>query len=111
MTSIGEWLRRIRYLLNRGRLEAALQEEMDAHRSMMGEPRRFGNTLLLRETSRDVWGWAWLDALARDLRFAARGLRRDQVHKIYSCQYKYKNGNGGEHVDIEDIRFIGIGFK
>jgi predicted permease len=79
MTRLGEWLRRIWYLLNRGRLEAALQEEMDAHRAMMGEPVRFGNTLQLREESRDVWGWAWLDAAVRDVRFAARGLRRTPV--------------------------------
>jgi len=36
---------------------------------------RFGNTLRMRERSRDVWGWAWLDALVRDVRFAAGGLR------------------------------------
>ena len=39
---------------------------MEAHRELMGEPARFGNTLQLRERSRDVWGWAWLDALGRD---------------------------------------------
>ena len=71
-----EWLRRVWYLLNRGRLESALREEMEAHREMMGEPTRFGNTLRLREHSRDVWGWGWLDTLTRDLRFAFRGLRR-----------------------------------
>ena len=49
---------------------------------MMGEPARFGNTLQLRERSRDVWGWNWLDALVRDLRFAARGLRRTPVFTL-----------------------------
>ena len=82
MPHIGEWMRRVWYLLNRGRLEAALREEMDAHRAMMGEPKRFGNTLRLREDARDVWGWAWLDALGRDVRFAARGLRRTPVFTI-----------------------------
>jgi putative ABC transport system permease protein len=82
MSAIGEWLRRISYLLNRGRVEAALRNEMDAHRAMMGEPTRFGNTLQLREQSRDVWGWTWLDALGRDVRFAARGLRRTPVFTL-----------------------------
>ena len=82
MSASGEWLRRIWYLLNRGRLEAALREEMDAHRAMMGEPTRFGNTLQLREQSGDVWGWAPLDALVRDVRFAARGLRRTPVFTL-----------------------------
>jgi putative ABC transport system permease protein len=73
---IGEWFRRIWYLLNRGRFDAALQQEMEAHRAMMGEPARFGNTLKLREDSQDAWGWGWLDDVLRDLRFAARSLRR-----------------------------------
>lgn len=73
---IGECFRRIAYLLNRRRMDAALREEMDAHRAMMGDPVRFGNPLRLREASRDVWGWAWLDAAVRDVRFAFRGLRR-----------------------------------
>ena len=29
-----------------------------------------------------MWGWGWLDALARDLRFAARGLRRTPVFTL-----------------------------
>lgn len=76
MSVMAEWLRRIWYLLNRGRLEDALQREMEAHRELMAEPGTFGNALQLRERSREVWGWAWLDALGRDVRFAARGLRR-----------------------------------
>ena len=82
MARIGEWFRRILYLLNRGRLEAALEEEMNAHRAMMGEPARFGHTLQLRERARDVWGWNWLDGTVRDLRFATRGLRRTPVFTI-----------------------------
>ena len=79
---MAEWLRRVWYLLNRGRLEDALQQEMEAHRELMGEPLRFGNTLRMREQSRDVWGWAWLDALVRDVRFAARGLRRSPLFTL-----------------------------
>jgi putative ABC transport system permease protein len=78
----GEWLRRVWYLLNRGRLEDSLHEEMAAHRAMMGEPARFGNSLHLRERSRDVWGWGWLDALARDIRFAIRGLCRTPLFTL-----------------------------
>ena len=38
--------------------------------------RRLGNPTLIRERTRDVWGWCWLDDLARDLRHALRGLGR-----------------------------------
>jgi predicted permease len=82
MAVVGEWMRRIGYLVNRGRVEAALEEEMRAHRALMGEPARFGNTLALRERSRDVWGWNWLDAIVRDVRFASRGLLRTPVFTI-----------------------------
>jgi predicted permease len=79
---MAEWFRRVWYLLNRRRLDEALQAEMAAHRELMAEPVRFGNTLLWRERSRDVWGWAWLDALRRDVRFAARGLRRTPLFTV-----------------------------
>src|SRR5262245_1386602 len=73
---IARALRRIWYFLNRRRLERELEREMAAHRAEMGELRRFGPTLRLREQSADVWGLRWLDDLGRDLRHAARQLRR-----------------------------------
>jgi hypothetical protein len=76
MSALGEGLRRVWYLLNRRRFDRALAEEMEAHREMMRDPARFGNTLHLRERSRDAWGWTWIDDLARDIRLAARALRR-----------------------------------
>ncbi len=75
MAFFGEWLRRIGYLFNRRRIDRELQREMEIHREMMREPVRFGNMLRLREESRDVWGWNWLDTAWLDLKFAARTLR------------------------------------
>ena len=72
-----EALRRIWYLLNRSRFERELRDDMAAHREMKGEAGPpFGNLLRLREEARDEWGWAWLDRLAQDLRFAVRLLVR-----------------------------------
>lgn len=76
MSALGELGRRVWYLLNRRRMDADLANEMDAHRAQMRDARRFGNPLHLRERSRDVWGWTWVDDFARDLRLAARSLRR-----------------------------------
>ena len=76
MSVIGEWWRRVWFLFNRGRLESTLQQEMESHRAMMADARRFGNVLRLREESRDVWGWTWLDDLSRDMRYALRSLAR-----------------------------------
>ena len=75
MAIIGEWIRRLGYLLRRGAHEDELRREMEAHRAQMGEPPAFGNTLRLREEARDAWGWRWLDDLVADTRFAWRTLR------------------------------------
>lgn len=76
MGIIGEWLRRLGFLLRRRAMEDDLRREMEAHRAMMADTRGFGNTLRLRDEARDAWGWGWLDDLAQDTRFAWRTLRR-----------------------------------
>ena len=38
--------------------------------------REFGNTGLVREVTRDQWGWRWLETLFQDLRYSLRGMRR-----------------------------------
>jgi predicted permease len=74
MAIIGEWIRRLGYLLRRGAREDELRREMEAHRAEMGDEPAFGNTRRLREEARDVWGWRWLDDLVQDTRFAWRTL-------------------------------------
>src|ERR1035438_5432479 len=70
-----ELFRRVRYLLNRRRLERELSEEMAAHREMMTDS-AFGSQLRLMESSREIWGWGWLDHLFQDLHYGLRILRR-----------------------------------
>jgi predicted permease len=70
-------LRRLHYLLNRGRMEQELAGELEFHREMTARAGgQFGNTLRLREQSRDAWGWTWIDRLAQDLRYGARVLMK-----------------------------------
>ncbi len=85
--------RRLRMLLRRDRFDADLDEEMRLHRELRARDevergisaeethyaaqRRFGNDLELREESRDMWGWNWLEGLAQDGRFALRVLRKN----------------------------------
>jgi putative ABC transport system permease protein len=89
----GEFGRRLLMLLRRRRFDADLKEEMRLHRELReqeeierGLPpkeahfaaqRRFGNDLLLREKSRDMWGWNWLETLLQDVRYGLRQLRRN----------------------------------
>ena len=85
------FLRRIRWYLGRRRFEADLDEELRFHESLAAEEaerrgaephaahqaarRRLGNDAQLREASRSIWTVAWVEGLARDLRYAVRALR------------------------------------
>src|SRR5262252_5125324 len=75
---MGEFFRRIYYLLNRKRLERELQSDIEFHREMLSRESRkdFGNPTLMRERAREAWGWGWLDRIVQDLRFGARLLRK-----------------------------------
>jgi len=72
--------RRFIYLLRRERFNRDLEDEMQFHLAMKAQAsghaaqRRFGNAVLLREQSREQWGWGWLDRLAQDLRYGVRML-------------------------------------
>ena len=73
-----EFFRRICYLLNRRRLDAELQNDMEFHREMAARAGRknFGNTLRLREQAHEAWGWTWLERFVQDLRYGLRLLLR-----------------------------------
>jgi len=70
--------RRFYFIFNRRRLERELAEEMETHREMMPADRRahFGNTVRLRDQSREAWPGILLDEFWQDLAYGARVLRR-----------------------------------
>jgi len=92
MEWLGELWRRLRMLVRRKQRDADLEDEIRLHIELRaGEQieagaapdeafdaarRRFGNTLLLKEMSRETWGWQWLDVLLHDIRFGLRMLRK-----------------------------------
>ncbi len=79
--------------LFRRRFDAELAEELDFHQRMLEADKRrlgleaeeamwsarrqMGNSTLAREESREAWLVSWLDALARDVRYGLRTLRRN----------------------------------
>jgi putative ABC transport system permease protein len=85
--------RRLLMLLRRRQFDADLEEEMRLHRELREQEeieggltreeahyavsRRFGNTLVLREESREMWGWNWLEDLLQDVRYGLRMLVRN----------------------------------
>ena len=86
------WLYLLLPYLGRRRSEEDLQEELRLHLELERERqrdgglsenaaartalRKLGNATLIRERTRDVWGWRWLDDLGRDVRHAFRSLGR-----------------------------------
>jgi hypothetical protein len=59
-------------IAKRDRMERG-ESPAEARRNALAE---FGNPLLIKEVTRDVWGWTALDYLGQDLKYALRQARR-----------------------------------
>ena len=84
--------RRLGMLLGRRQFDGELDEELQLHHVLKEQSmilqgaspeearyaaqREIGNTLRLREESRDAWGWNWLEHFFQDTRLALRQLRK-----------------------------------
>ncbi len=98
METPGALFRRLIFLIRGSRFDREMEEEMRFHlekraassrkqgasgeEARLAARRRFGNAALLRERSRDAWGWGWLDHLRQDARFALRSLARTPSFSI-----------------------------
>ena len=74
------------------RRDRELEEELHAHFRMavkeriakgqspaeaeQNARREFGNELLVKEVTREIWGWASVERLVQDLKYALRQIRR-----------------------------------
>ena len=68
---------RLKYLspARRRRQEREMREELESLAQIAGR-RELGNLTLAMEEARAVWGWAWLDSIFADIRYAFRTLAR-----------------------------------
>ena len=87
---MNDWLlelwRRFRFLIARDQFERDLEEEMrlqkdlreeqyrnlgiDRHFARLKAQRQFGNDMLLKEVSHEIWGWPSLERCWQDRRYA-----------------------------------------
>src|SRR6516165_3734728 len=78
-----EWRRRKREedlereLRNHLELEAGERGHLSPDEARFAARRALGNTTLIREATREAWGFLWIERLAQDLRYAARSLRKN----------------------------------
>jgi len=101
MASLGDaafMVRRLVARLRRDRLEDDLRDEIAQHidarrqqliddgmdpREAAYEARRsFGNATVIREETRDMWSFQWIESLLQDTRFGARLLRRSPIFTL-----------------------------
>ncbi len=95
MERLGELWRRFLFFFHRDRFNREMEEEirfhlesrteqnrdngMDTDEAGYAARRRFGNAALLREESREAWGWSAVDHLMQDGKFALRALSRSPI--------------------------------
>jgi putative ABC transport system permease protein len=88
MNKLVQLWRRLHFYLHRDKFERELEEEINLHLEMKAEDHRtegmssresrdmaqreFGNQVLLREMSREVWSFRFLETLVQDTRYALR---------------------------------------
>ena len=62
-------------------IDFEIQENIEAgmppEAARLAAMRKFGNVLLARERSREIWGWLWAERLWQDIRYALRGFGRN----------------------------------
>ena len=93
MSWFGELARRIVMLFHTEQFDADLKEEMRLHKELREQQqidagvapeeasyaarRSFGNDIVLREESRDMWGWKWRENMLQDVRYGLRVLGKN----------------------------------
>jgi predicted permease len=98
MSLLTELRRRLSYLFGRSRFERELDAELQFHLETRAEElqatgltrhaalaqarREFGSTARITEETRSAWQFRRLEDLAADLRYAARGLRRNRAFSL-----------------------------
>jgi predicted permease len=52
------------------------EQGTDAEAAQQEAQREFGNTALVKDVTRESWGWLWFERLLQDLKYAARQMRK-----------------------------------
>src|SRR5205823_1908392 len=98
---MSSFFRKLRWLAQRRRKEDDLREELEFHLDEEASEREgrgldeqqakraarleLGNLVLLREDTRDAWGWTLLEQVMQDLRYGGRTMLRNPAFTILAA--------------------------
>jgi macrolide transport system ATP-binding/permease protein len=82
-----ELWRRLRWMAHRDQFERELDEEMRHHLALKAEEqgsseaarRQFGNVSLLKENSRSMWTWTFVEQFGQDIRYGLRAMNANRL--------------------------------
>ena len=115
MSWFGELARRIVMLFHTEQFDADLKEEMRLHNELREQElieagdapeearyaarRSFGNDIVLREESRDMWRWNWWEHMSQDVRYGLRIRHESQFYRRGSANAG--SGHRGKHRHLQ----------
>ena len=89
---MSENLRKLLWLFTRRRREEELEEEIAFHLAEEAEERGYqaarrdlGNLGLIKEDTRQMWGWTWVDQVMQDLRYALRTMLKSPAFTVLAA--------------------------
>lgn len=86
---MNETLRKFLWLFERRRREKELEDELAFHLEEESEQRghdaarrELGNVGLIKENTRAMWGWTWIEQLLQDVRYALRTMLKNPTFTV-----------------------------
>ena len=69
--------------------------------------REFGNVALVKDVTREAWGWVWLERVQQDLKYALRQMA--QIEGLCDCGDRHTvAGNWGSYGDVHCSRSCAV---
>ena len=104
---MNENFRKLRWLFARRRREEELEEELAFHLQKDAEERGYhaarrdlGNLGLIKEDTRQMWGWIWFEQLMQDSRYALRSMLKNPVFTAMAAIFA-RAGDRREHRNFQ----------
>jgi hypothetical protein len=108
-----QWIRLFRRDVDKADLDAEIESHLamaavdklergvDPESGRQQARREFGSISVVKDVTREIWGWLWLDRLGQDIRYALRQIRRSSRHASSKVQFREPD----DHMTRRHFRF------